>query len=195
MENIPDSIIELIGQQSFDELSEPQKEVVLKHLSAQEYDSLYVTHRILGQQNTELPPENTSQKRRLMDHFVSTKQSFRPLWNTPVQLWKAASIFILLGAGWLIHWQTYKHKQVQYVSQLDTVYLEKEIPVKVYDTVYYKEEERNAFVSHKPAQIPAEENRLKKDEADRNENYSEPVRRGIPAKDDSLIQSFKFVTL
>src|SRR4051812_16503459 len=110
MENIPENIITLIGEQSFDTLTETNKQTVLQHISRAQYDSLHQTALLL--QQTSIPyPTNPVQKDRLMAHFMQHNHSRVFVWHTPVQLWKAASIILLLGGGWFLHWQTYQHKQ------------------------------------------------------------------------------------
>lgn len=190
MENIPEIILTLIEQKEFDSLSETEKNNVLQYITRDEYDSMHRTAFLLKQEKPELPLINAAAKDKLMTHLMSKTQNHPAMWSTPVQLWKAASIIILLGAGWFLHWQTYRQKHVEYVTQLDTVYLEKEVPVKVYDTVYYKEESAVSYTSQKSPENSARLNRPHKISAP-----VEPKRRGVSAKDDSLIQSFKFVTL
>lgn len=193
MENIPEIILTLVEQQSFDTLSETNKQLVLHYIPREEYDSMHRTAVLLKQNQTVLPETNPAAKEKLMHHFMSKTQTHPAVWSTPVQLWKAASIIILLGAGWFLHWQTYQQKRVEYVTQLDTVYLEKEVPFKVYDTVYYKEEAAVSYTSnHK---TPDTAPRVNKQYSNETNAPVEPKRRGVSAKDDSLIQSFKFVTL
>jgi hypothetical protein len=194
MEAIPENILNLIEQKSFDELDDTTRQDVLLYISREEYDSMYHTAKMLVQNKTEMPQPSVAQKDRLMNHFMHNNHTTHGLWRTPVQLWKAASIMILLGAGWLLHWQTYQQRKVEYVTKLDTVYLEKEVPFKVYDTVYYKEEAPASYTSN-----PSQRNIPKSGSVKRQQEYmnthAEPKRRGVSAKDDSLIQSFKFVTL
>ncbi len=193
MENIPAPIFDLIEQRSFDTLSAADQELVLQYMTQSEYKSMYKTAQLLKQEAPALSSVNRAQKDKLMQQFVSRKQPIRPLWNTPIQVWKAAAIFLLLGAGWLVHWQTYQRKHIEYVTQLDTVYLE--VPVKIYDTVYYKEEGNVSFASHQKRNIPSEKSSVGQTRTHRKEDLVEPARRGTSAKDDSLIQSFKFATL
>jgi hypothetical protein len=194
MENIPTYIFDLIEQTPFEQLSTEQQNIVLQHMSKQEYESHYQTANILRKNKEDLLQVNPKQKEQLMQAFMNKQQSVKPIWETPVQLWKAAAIFILLGGAWLMHWQSYQHKKVEYVTQLDTVYLEKETPVKVYDTVYYKDESEASYVMNKK-QNHQRNNDVSKHPSKHKGEFAEPIRRGVSAKDDSLIQSFKFVTL
>jgi hypothetical protein len=193
MENIPESVLNLIEECSFDELTDSNQKLVLLYMNEAEYNSLHRTALILRQSAPALPETNVKQKDELLTHFVThhTKQS--TVWSTPIQLWKAASIILLLGAGWLIHWQTYQQQKVSYITQLDTVYLEKEVSVKVHDTVYYKEEPGISYTSTTRSRPTKQTDQLHHTQP--AEIQPEHKRRGISAKDDSLIQSFTFVTL
>lgn len=195
METIPDNIIILIEHYPFDSLSEADKQLVQQYLSREEYDSMFQTAALLHRNTGIFPEPAANQKGQLMDHFMQHNHRAPALWRTPVQLWKAASIILLLGGGWLLHWQTYQQKKVEYVTQLDTVYLEKEVPVKVYDTVYYKDEPSVTYTSNNRGDVPAENQKLNRRTKERAYPGVENQRRGVSAKDDSLIQSFKFVTL
>jgi hypothetical protein len=195
MENIPEIILTLIEQKSFDELPESNKKEVLQYMSREEYDSMHQTAVLLKDTQTAFPKTNPVAKEKLMVHFMSKTQTHAAVWSTPIQLWKAASIIILLGAGWFLHWQTYQQKRVEYVTQLDTVYLEKEVPFKVYDTVYYKEEASVTYTSNQKSNNSSSSTKVSKQYSNDMNAPAEPKRRGVSAKDDSLIQSFKFVTL
>lgn len=195
MENIPNLIYELIEQEPFETLSATNQTLVLQYLTQSEYETMHKTAQALKHNTADFTPINAVQKDKLMQQFHMRKQPLRPLWNKPIQVWKAAAIFLLLGGGWFVHWQTYQRKHIEYVTQLDTVYLEKKVPVKIYDTVYCKEEKNASYASHQKRNIPSEKSTVGQPTTNRKEDYIEPARRGTSAKDDSLIQSFKFVTL
>jgi hypothetical protein len=193
MENIPESVLIMIEQQPFDQLSDSDKQLVLTFVTENEYTAFHQTTALLRRGKEPFPEVAPSGKDKLLMHFVKHNSKTTPLWSTPIQFWKAASIFILLGAGWLIHWQTYQQQTVEYITQLDTVYLEKEVPVKVYDTVYYKEESAVSYASNPQRQNISSGKRMQQDAPVKNQPARE--QRGLSAKDDSLIQAFKFVTL
>jgi hypothetical protein len=129
------------------------------------------------------------------------------VWNRPIALWKAAALFLLLGGGWLVFVLTNKNTVIQtsYITKLDTVFVEKEIPgEKIHDTVYIEyERKQKRNLEHLPidnSSLPKQEiniptmndiNIIGIKEKDKPVNNA----KGNSIKDDSLINAFQFVTL
>jgi hypothetical protein len=185
MENIPNAVLELMQQKKFNTLTQSEQQLVLKYFCQLEYDTYHQTQQLLFAHKDPFPSINLTQKNKLIQRFISSNNKVLPLWNTPIQFWKAASIFVLLGSGWLIHWQSYKQQKVEYITQLDTVFLEKEIPVKIYDTVYYKETNNYTETSNKKRNKATPE-RIEKESVEKGN--VQPYRKEKLRKEDSLIQ-------
>jgi hypothetical protein len=142
---------------------------------------------------------------------VDAKQHKTPsiVWNKPIALWKAAAIFLLLGGGWLIHTLATKNlpPQTTFITQLDTVFVEKEIPGEtIHDTVYI-EYERKQQRAKKHQELPIEYSSIPAQEVNipamsdvnivgvKEKDKPANTIKGNSIKDDSLINAFGFVTL
>jgi hypothetical protein len=216
MENIPSFIADLLQRKAFEQLSESEQGEVLKHLSREDYIDLYrAAEAATSFTRIENISVNASHKEDLLKRFQQKHQRVSPLQlmlNKPVQVWKVACMILMLGgAGILFMLQVKKGaSQVQYITQLDTLYLEKELPVKVYDTVYLtREVEKPSTTSAHPEyrspkhnrkeetgqQLPPEDysgiNMISIQEKDRPLNN----KKGSNIKDDSLINTYGFTRL
>jgi hypothetical protein len=126
-------LIESLGKSAFTELTIEQQKQVLKETDLNQYNEWQSVHQLL-QSHVIKHPLNPKQKQELLNRF-DTEHTI-PIWQQPITFWKAASIILLLALGWLFHWQQLKTQPLASPQKVDTVYLEKHIPVKVYDTVY-----------------------------------------------------------
>jgi hypothetical protein len=212
MENIPSFVFDLLETKSFAQLSETEKNDVLQYISMEEYEGLHTAaiYTKASMKNEVPVMTDSSQKDLLMKRFMEKypHDSFEMVMNKPVQLWKVAAMFLLLaGSGAMMMIQAKKNAvEVQYITQLDTVYLEKEQKVAtIYDTIYLMEEvqkkDKPARSAHKDViykstgeAFPAEYediNRISIKAKDQPINTT----KGSNIKDDSLINAYGFVTL
>jgi hypothetical protein len=214
MEHIPNHLFDLLDQKDFKTLNAEEQASVLACMDEQTYTSMrnatIVSHRYFEDEQSEVV--NPKQLQYLLNK-VDAQQAHETgiVWNKPIAMWKVAAMFLLLGGGWLVFMLANQHKVVHtsYITQLDTVFVEKEVPAeKIHDTVYIEYERK-----HQRKQMHPEE-RLP------SESYSTPVRetnivsisdvnivhlkekdepinnkKGNSIKDDSLINAFGFVTL
>lgn len=172
MENIPSSILDLLQTKTFEQLSEVQRTEVEQYMSRQEYADLHeaaLASASFMQQEQEVVL-NASHKEELMKRLQQKHRHSSPLQlilTKRIELWKIASVMLIIGCGAALFMMQVKKRagSVQYISQLDTVYLEKEMPVKVYDTVYltrdvpvksYPARSYHAGESNKPSELQPE---------------------------------------
>jgi hypothetical protein len=210
MEHIPDYLFDLLNQKDFDELTSEEHSIVLSIMDKDTYSSMRAASHAARQfLEDEYPVFIPSNQLDQILKEVERKKMDEPtiVWNRPIALWKAAALFLLLGGGWLVFVLTNKNTVIQtsYITKLDTVFVEKEIPgEKIHDTVYIEyERKQKRNLEHLPidnSSLPKQEiniptmndiNIIGIKEKDKPVNNA----KGNSIKDDSLIQSFKFVTL
>lgn len=219
MENIPSFILDLLQHKPYEQLSAAEQREVSQHLSKEEYTSMHHA-AIAAKDFTRAESDiaiNPAHKEALMNRFQRKQQQtsspLRLVLTKPVEVWKVACMLLLFGgAGVLFMLQVKKGaSQVHYITQLDTLYLEKEIPVKVYDTVYLTREvektsrpDRHSTHSENPTYVRSQEtdpqlppddysgiNMISIQERDRPLNN----KKGSNIKDDSLINTYGFTRL
>lgn len=211
MESIPNHLFDLLNEKDFEELTPEEQSDVLAYMDKQTYTSMHIAALAAKSFFKEEPVMvNPNQLHHLLKK-VEVKQYKTPtiVWNKPIALWKAAAIFLLLGGGWLIHTLATKNltPQTTFITQLDTVFVEKEIPGEtIHDTVYI-EYERKQQRTKKHHELPIEYSSLPIQEvnipamSDVNivgvQEKDKPANtiKGNSIKDDSLINAFGFVTL
>jgi hypothetical protein len=210
MENIPNIIFELLAQKPFSELSEQEKEQVLPYLDAAAYEELR-SATLLGntmQLKQDKISINKQQKVQLMERLQQKNQ--KDLWyNTMVPIWKVAALFLVFfGLSYLSFFRKKSVSSSSLLAQIDTVYIEKNIPAeKIYDTVYLsvktkdysqskgveKQEEelenKDTFQMSLPLQMGL--NTLSVTDYNKSINN----KKGRSIKDDSLVSTIGFVTL
>ncbi|MES2558805.1 MAG: hypothetical protein V4590_03640 [Bacteroidota bacterium] len=214
MEHIPDHLFDLLNQKDFQALNPEEQSSVLAVMDEPTYASMrkasVVSRQFFAEEkSTPVKPEYLQQLLKKAE----AKQQHEPtiVWNKPIALWKVASLFLLLGGGWMVFMLANKNQVVRtsYITQLDTVFVEKEVPgEKIHDTVYIEYERkqqrqhtRGENRSHKDyssvptgdASLPviSDVNIVRIKEKDEPINNS----KGNSIKDDSLINAFRFVTL
>lgn len=185
MNTLPDHILEWIEHVPYEMLTQEQREAVAMYVTKVDYDEMHRTAQWIHHQAPVFKPAPTKQKQALLATFDRHYRKPIPLWQQPVQSWKVAAILFLLGAGWLLHWNSYKQTVPATASLVDTVYFTEEVPVKVYDTV---------FVQSPSTVSSSTEHSTTKHRSDGSMVYRRS-RKGIPLKDDTLVQRFQFVSL
>jgi hypothetical protein len=212
MEHIPSFIFDLIESTSFHGLSEAQRNLVLQHMPEEEYNTLrnaaMEARRFAGHDESPQPANRI--RTQLMEHLEQQQQTatlFKMIINRPVAVWKVAAMFLLLGGATILMAKMKKNvPQIRYITQIDTLYLEKEGP-RIYDTVYLTREAeypvrstRHSYsrvtenTSALPDPLPEHYNGINlvpASEKDRPINN----KKGVNIKDDSLISSYGFVRL
>lgn len=181
MNTLPEHILEWIEHVPYEMLTPDQQEAVAVYVSKADYDELHRTAQWMHHQTSVFKPAPPNHKRSLLATFDQHYRKPVPLWQQPIQFWKVAAVLFLFGAGWLLHWNSYTQTIPVTASLIDTVYLTEEVPVKVYDTVYVKSSSAVSASSDHSA-------------TDHRSDAS-VSRRGIPLKDDTLVQRFQFVSL
>lgn len=213
MEHIPNHLFDLLNQKDFHELTAEEQTSVLAYMDEHTYASMRKAS-VFSRQFFEEEESVTVHPKQLQQLLkkVEAKQLAEPtiVWNKPVALWKVAAMFFLLGGGWLIFILANKNQVVRtaYITQLDTVFVEKEMPAeKIHDTVYIEYERKQQRQQHRHEELPTEHSSLPVQEVNipamsdvnivRIKEKDEPVNnsKGNSIKDDSLIKAFKFVTL
>lgn len=214
MEHIPEHLFDLLNEKDFGALNAAEKASVLSCMDEQTYTSMHkasvFSHRYF---EDEQPPKVNPKQLQYLLAKVDAQQPHTPaiVWNKPIALWKVASMFILLGGGWLVFILANQQKVVHtsYITQLDTVFVEKEIPAeKIHDTVYIEYERKHQRQQvHHEERLPSESYSTQVQEtnivsiSDVNivnvKEKDEPInnKKGNSIKDDSLINAFGFVTL
>lgn len=204
IDEIPETILDLLGTIDFDTLSKEQQSRVLLYLTEKEYRSMHRTTQLLH--STHLPGDTAvSLKPRLLERFKHRHQTL-PLWKKSIQVWQVAAMLVAIGGLWLFsHYRIHPTSPLTIV-QNDTVYLEKE--VKVTDTVYLTKQVTEQTDGQPQASRPNKTRRLKPyQNADiyftngihqrSLKEVEEPQNtiKGNSIKDDPLLQTIGFVTL
>jgi hypothetical protein len=156
--------------------------------------------------NTAAP--NAANKAILMQRFRE-KQQQRNVLYTPIALWKVAATLLLFGLTFYFISMRPSVKPSDELVIVDTVYIEKEMPVKtIYDTVFITENRTLVTESHigkhmskqhhnetpVAVELPADNNILNRLSIEEYRQFQKnKKRRNI--KDDSLIRSIGFVHL
>lgn len=212
MESIPNHLFDLLNEKDFEELTLEEQSNVLLHMDKQTYTSMHKAAVAAYAFFEEEEPLilNPNQLQNLLKKAEDKQYNMPTLvWNKPIALWKAAAIFLLLGGGWFIHTLATKNlpHRTSFITQLDTVFVEKEIPGEIIHDTVYIEYERKQQRNKKHHQLPIEYSSIPKQEvniptmSDVNivgmQEKDEPANRikGNSIKDDSLINAFGFVSL
>lgn len=214
MENIPNHLFDLLHTKDFQELTAAEQSSVLVFMDEQAYTSMR-TASVFSQQffmDEDPAPVNPAQLQQLLKKVEAKKLAHTNIvWNKPVALWKVAALFLLLGGGWMVFVLANKNQEVHttFITQLDTVFVDKEVPgEKIHDTVYIEYERKQQRKQHRHdeqlhteySSIPTQEVNIPAT-TDMNivgiKEKDEPVndKKGNSIKDDSLINAFGFVTL
>ncbi|MFZ4799869.1 MAG: hypothetical protein ACOYMA_20430, partial [Bacteroidia bacterium] len=160
MENIPSIIFDLLGKKPFDQLTEQENSLVLQFINKAEYEELRNATLLSNsfKINEEKLLTNDKSKDLLLNHFREKNKNVALMYK-PIELWKVAASFLLI-MGICYFYVTLKNFNVhtQYLSQIDTVYIDKIVPgEKIFDTIYF----------YKKPKIKGEKKQLK-------EEYYEP---------------------
>lgn len=141
-ENIPAPVFEWIKTMPFEQLLPAQKAEVLKCMDEQTYTDMHLAALAVEPLKT-IPPAKgkTARKQVLLGRFDKhhREKNIIPIWRKPVALWKAAAVIVFLLGSFYVYTAARNEKPIEYVAQVDTVYVTKEIPtepVKIHDTVY-----------------------------------------------------------
>ncbi|MES2778672.1 MAG: hypothetical protein V4651_02135 [Bacteroidota bacterium] len=215
MENIPDQLFDLLEQKEFHELNAEEQAGVLACMDKQTYTSMrnasVLSHNFFeGEKPIDVNPAQLQQLLKKVETKHLTEQP-AIVWNKPVALWKVAALFLLLGGGSLIFILANQNQVIRtsYITQLDTVFVEKEVPAeKIHDTVYigYERKQQKQH-THRAERLPTEHYLTPAQDANiptmsdvnivRIKEKDEPInnKKGNSIKDDSLINAFGFVTL
>lgn len=214
MENIPNHLFDLLNEKDFQKLTAEEQASVLAHMDEHTYTSMRTasvfSHQFFKEEETvKANPVHLQQLLKKVEAKHLTEPTI--VWNKPVALWKVAALFLLLGGGWMVFILANKNQVVRtaYITQLDTVFVEKEIPAqKIHDTVYIEYERKQQRQNkHHEERLPTEYSSNPAQEVnippitDMNivglKEKDEPVnnKKGKSIKDDSLINAFGFVTL
>lgn len=185
MNTLPEHILEWIEHVPYEMLLPDQQEAVTAYLSKAEYDELHRAAQFMRRETPLFKTAPANHKQSLLAAFDQHYRKPVPIWQQPIQFWKVAAVLLLLGSGWLLHWNSYKQTVPVTASLVDTVYLTEEVPVKVYDTVFVES----------PAGVSASTDHSTADHRSDASMVYRHSRRGIPLKDDTLVQRFQFVSL
>ena len=212
MEPLPDFLFDLLAEKEFHQLSDAERTSVLACMDEPSYTSLrmasVMSRKILADDKP--PLLNPNQLQQLLKKAEAKHLSQQTIvWNKPIPLWKAAAVFILLGGGWMVLRLASQHPVIRasYITQLDTVYIEKEIPAeKIHDTVFI--EYKHVYPKrHAETTLPSENYSPRNSDSDIPvagevnivgvKAKDDPInnKKGNSIKDDSLIHAFGFVTL
>lgn len=214
MENIPNHLFDLLHTKDFQELTATEQTNVLAFIDEQTYTSMRMASVFSQQFFVDEDPVTVNPVRlQQLLTKVEAKQFAQPnfVWNKPIALWKVAALFLLLGGGWTVFVLANKNQEIHttYITQLDTVFVDKVVPgEKIHDTVYIEYERKQQRKQHRHneqvhteySSIPAQEVNIPTT-TDMNivgiKKKDEPVndKKGNSIKDDSLINAFGFVTL
>ncbi len=210
MENIPSIIFDLLGKKPFEQLTEQEKTLMLQHLNEAEYEELrnatLLSHSF--KINEEKLPANNKQKDLLMSRFRQKNKNVALIYR-PIVLWKvAASFLLILGICYFYVSLKNMNTNIQYLSQVDTIYIDKIVPAeKIFDTIYLNQipkirgGKKQAREVNDESEMTNSENIVIENNSGLNalsiSDYDNPInnKKGKSIKEDSLISAFGFVTL
>lgn len=136
MENLPEKLTDMILDKSFEHLSDDEKVFLSKYIDKQEYNEMKSAYQLLEAASIPSSSANDVLRGKAFTIFEDHQPKTIALWQQAIPVWQAACAACFVFILWLVHWQTYMDLSPVNRSRIDTVYIEKEVPVKVYDTVY-----------------------------------------------------------
>lgn len=141
---IPNIIFEYINQKSFEKLSQEQKVEVLNIISEETYTELHIAATNVHMLNTFRKEtfNNENRKEELLLSFKKQNTKLKVL-QYPVQIWKVASVILLLTSIFFIFAKNQSTKNtIVYIEKKDTIYIETaKIAAKIIDTIFAKTDE------------------------------------------------------
>ena len=207
-DKVPAIIFDWIEKIPFIELTNSQKEEVLKHFSQSDYEQMHQTSLRVKLASKSDSSYKSTRKEGVMgkfDAYYLNKTNKLSNWHR-ANLWQAAAIFLFLISGWLFYqiFDLKKENAIKTIASIDTVYIEREIasnPEIIHDTVYsYKEAKSTSKkeVSHSDNLFRDDANQvlgklesLPLSELEALKNST----KGNSMKDDSLLRKFSFVSM
>src|SRR5690349_1681562 len=102
MENIPENISDWLEQHPFENLGAAEQQLVLQHMSRDEYNRLHETSRILHSEPVPEPEPGEAVKQKLLQQFNrlhTEKPGRRNILLTPLPLWRVAASWLLLAGS------------------------------------------------------------------------------------------------
>ena len=207
-DRVPAIIFDWIEKIPFIELTNSQKEEVLKHFSESDYEQMHQTSLRVKLASKSDSSYKSTRKEGVMGKFDAyhlNKTNKLSNWHR-ANLLQAAAIFLFLISGWLFYqiFDLKKENAIKTIASIDTVYIEREIasnPEIIHDTVYsYKEVKSPSKkeVSHSDNLFRNDANQvlgklesLPLSELEALKNST----KGNSMKDDSLLRKFSFVSM
>jgi hypothetical protein len=129
---------ELIQYKDFDELSDSEKALVMQFMSIEEYDDLRIPIRkasaLFADEMSSVSPDPEI-RRQILDRFsqdlkITEKRDWKGVFYYKIPLYQAGlaammliCLALYLGSAW-----SKKGEKMQYVTKLDTVFVEKLVP-------------------------------------------------------------------
>jgi hypothetical protein len=210
IEHIPAAIFDWLKSSDFSALSAARQAEVLAHISMEEYEELHRVAADLHQfQATKVKTDRRLLKKDLMERFdAQYPQTGRrgPVNIRPLQVWKAAAVFLLVVSGLLSYGLLHGMNAgaPARLTTVDTVYITKEVAAasqKLFDTVFIEREARN---ERNPVPAPrsrrteyvhmsAEDGINVVPIGEMNNQANASKKNSV--HDDSLVRRYSFVTL
>jgi len=133
MDNLSEEkLYDLLGQNTFESLTEEEQALVLQFLSSEEFTGLQTLNKAIS-------GLNQSRKNSIEELLLNKLPKPKPVkafWKNSIPIWQAASILILAIIGQLIWSNPNKKEAGLQTAMIDTIWVEKPIEKRISDTVY-----------------------------------------------------------
>lgn len=126
--NMPEQILDLMEQNSFNQLSDTEKKSVLEHISESEYETLHEAYQNSSSYFSENIEPSAKVKANLSKAFVEKHHKSASLLQYRIEIWKIAAVLIpLLFAGvWTLNHKI-SAQQIAGIVVHDTIVVQKKI--------------------------------------------------------------------
>lgn len=212
-EEIPANIFDWLHLLTFEELDYSQKEEVLAHFTAEEYNQFHAT--FLSMKDS-VEKETSSRKKKLRDdlllHFDEINavnendEKQTSFFSKKIDLWKAAAVFFLFCFSFVLAFFLKSNKTIEtgLLSNKDTVFVTKNVigpTLQIHDTVYiYKtSEEKNKTTQEERVSFASDEFNIYDDSLNtisiEDFENSSNEHKGNSLRKDTLSRKHEFITL
>lgn len=135
MENLPEKLFELLEQKAFNELSNSEKDFVLKHVSLEEYTTLHLAAKVSQEfYNADKKRQVSSAvSKKIRSSFYSRQGQKNQEQTSSLIYWRAAAAVLLVLCSTLAYFTFNQNKlktEMVYVPVHDTVFIKQVVQEK-----------------------------------------------------------------
>lgn len=127
-----EKLYDLLVQNTFENLTEEEKFIVLQAMSVEEFAAL----KNLNKAVSGLNQSRKESIEELLLKKLPAPKSAKLFWNHAIPIWQAASILVLAITGLFLVKDSNKKETGLQTAMIDTVWVEKPVEKRITDTVY-----------------------------------------------------------